>query len=171
MSVKKTAAKRQARNARAKKPVPQVGALPWRKQDGKLEILLVTSRMTRRWVIPKGGVMAHLVDMNAARQEALEEAGIVGRMRRKPIGVYTYRKIDPVGAAQLCRVNVFALEVLSELKTWPEMRQRKRRWFAVEKAIPRIGERQLRKIIRSFAKAFMPSSSHNTVMPAKAGIP
>jgi 8-oxo-dGTP pyrophosphatase MutT (NUDIX family) len=131
----------------------QVAALPWRRRDGKLEILLVTSRMTRRWVIPKGGVMAHLVDMNAARQEALEEAGILGRMRRKSLGTYTYIKIDPNGPSQKCSAKVFALEVVEELTAWPEMRQRKRRWFAIEKAVPRIGERQLRKIIRGFAKA------------------
>ncbi|MBL8906607.1 MAG: NUDIX hydrolase [Rhizobiales bacterium] len=141
------------------KPVPQVGALPWRRRNGAIEFLLVTSRTTARWVIPKGGTMAHLVDMNAARQEAFEEAGVVGRMRRKRIGFYTYRKIDPDGAAQLCRVKVFALEVRGERKTWPEMRQRKRRWFAVDGAFKRIGERDLRMIIRSFAKDITPAKA------------
>jgi 8-oxo-dGTP pyrophosphatase MutT (NUDIX family) len=133
-----------------------VGALPWRKFDGKLEILLVTSRTTGRWLIPKGGVMAQFVDVNAARQEALEEAGVVGRMRRKSIGTYTYRKTDAGAPAQLCKVKVFALEVEDELRHWQEMRQRQRRWFNVEKAVQRVEERQLRTIIRSFAKSVTP---------------
>jgi 8-oxo-dGTP pyrophosphatase MutT (NUDIX family) len=159
MSAKRSTAKRQARIARSKKPVRQVAALPWRKRNGSLDILLVTSRTTGRWLIPKGGVMAHLVDMNAARQEALEEAGIEGRMRRRRVGTYTYRKIDPDGPAQLCVVKVFALEVRRELKSWPEMHERKRHWFPVDAAVKRIGERQLRKIIGAFAKAMMPAKA------------
>ena len=139
------------------KPVRQVGALPWRRRDGKVEILLVTSRTTGRWLIPKGGVMAHLTDMNAARLEALEEAGVVGRMRRKRIGTYTYRKLDAGAPAQLCAVKVFALEVEDELRHWQEMRQRQRRWFSVEKAVQRVEERQLRTIIRAFANSVMPA--------------
>ena len=153
-------AKRSSRQATARKRVPQVGALPWRKRDGAIEILLVTSRATGRWVIPKGGAMPHLVDMNAARQEAFEEAGVVGNMRRKRIGAYTYRKLDLRGPSQLCRVKVFALRVESELKYWPEMAQRRRRWFTVKDAMKRVGERDLRKIMRAFAK---------TLTTAKAG--
>ena len=71
----------------------------------------------------------------------------------------SFIKINPNGPSQKCSAKVFALEVLEELSAWPEMRQRKRRWFAVEKTIPRIGERQLRKLIRSFAKAVMPGKA------------
>lgn len=151
MGAKTSKADKRSRRARAKKPLRQVGALPWRKQNGAIEILLVTSRTTRRWVIPKGGVMAHLVDMNAARQEAFEEAGIAGRMQRKSIGTYQYRKIVPDALAQTGVVKVFALEVQRELTNWPEMRQRRRRWFAVKEAVKRVGERDLREIMREFA--------------------
>lgn len=153
MRIKRSQAEQSSRQATAKKRVPQVAALPWRKQNETIEVLLVTSRTTRRWVIPKGGVMAHLVDMNAARQEALEEAGITGRMRRKPIGTYTYLKTALNGAAAPHAVKVFALEVQQELRNWPEMSQRKRKWFALEEALKRIGERDLCKIIRIFALA------------------
>ena len=114
MRIKRSQAEQSSRQATAKKRVPQVAALPWRKQNETIEVLLVTSRTTRRWVIPKGGVMAHLVDMNAARQEALEEAGITGRMRRKPIGTYTYLKTALNGAAAPHAVKVFALEQLGK---------------------------------------------------------
>ncbi len=153
MSVKRATAKRRSRIARAKKAVPQVGALPWRKRGGTIEILLVTSRTTGRWLIPKGGVMANFVDMNAARQEAFEEAGVTGRMQRKSIGTYTYSKLDAGYPAQLCRVKVYALEVVHELRAWPEMTQRKRRWYAVKDALKRVGERDLRKIVQKFARS------------------
>jgi 8-oxo-dGTP pyrophosphatase MutT (NUDIX family) len=139
--------------ARAKQRILQVAALPWRKRHGRIEILLVTSRETRRWVIPKGGVMAHLVDMNAARQEAFEEAGIAGRMRRKPIGNYTYRKRAGESSGRLCAVKVFALEVRRELRNWPERSQRERRWFTIEQVLQRVGERELRRIIRACVSA------------------
>ena len=87
---------------------------------------------------------------------------LVGHMRRKRIGAYTYRKLDLRGPSQLCRVKVFALRVERELKYWPEMAQRSRRWFPVKDAVKRVSERDLRKIMRAFAE---------TVMPAKAGIP
>jgi len=137
----------------AKRPIKQVGALPWRKRQGRLEILLVTSRETRRWVIPKGGVMAHLVDMNAARQEALEEAGIAGRMRRKSVGIYAYRKRIGPGPTIPYAVKVFLLEVQHEFANWPEKRERTRRWFSVAEAIAHVGEPGLRRIMRAFAIA------------------
>jgi 8-oxo-dGTP pyrophosphatase MutT (NUDIX family) len=155
MSVKRSIAKRQSRTAKSKKPVRQVAALPWRIRNGTIEVLLVTSRTTGRWVVPKGGVMAHLVDMNAARQEAFEEAGIEGRMQRRRIGTYTYRKIEPGAPAQLCAVQVFAMEVRRELRSWPEMHQRERRWFIIDEAVQMIAERRLRKVVRAYAKAHL----------------
>jgi len=136
----------------ARKPEKQVGAVPWRKRRGRLEILLVTSRETQRWVIPKGGVMPQLVDMNAARQEAFEEAGIAGRMQRETVGTYTYRKQTGDGPIMHYAVKVFLLEVQHEFGTWPEKRERTRRWFSVEEAMARIGEPGLRRIIRACAK-------------------
>lgn len=143
--------KQSSRQATTRKRVPQVAALPWRRRKGAVEFLLVTSRSTGRWVVPKGGVMPHLIDMNAARQEAYEEAGITGQMKRACVGRYSYRKAD--GARQLCSVKVFALKVTKELKTWPEVRQRKRRWFAADDAIKNVGERNLKRIVRSFQMA------------------
>lgn len=157
MGARKSKTGKRSRKARAKKLLRQVGALPWRKRGGAIEILLVTSRTTGRWLIPKGGVMAQFVDMNAARQEAFEEAGVLGRMQRRTIGTYTYRKIDTGGPAQLCRVKVFALEVVHELKIWQEMTQRRRHWFAVKDAVKRVGERDLRRIMREFAARLTPA--------------
>jgi hypothetical protein len=70
----------------------QVAALCWRKRKDGVEVMLVTSRETRRWVIPKGWPMEGLTDYNAARREALEEAGVEGHMKREPVGQFFYEK-------------------------------------------------------------------------------
>jgi len=131
----------------------QVAALPWRKRRGILQILLVTSRQTGRWVIPKGWQMVHLVDFNAAKREAYEEAGVDGRVQRKVIGRYTYIKAGPGGAKLTCRVTVYPLSVTREYRTWPECRERVRQWFDAEQAAMKVREPKLRAILRAFARA------------------
>ena len=76
----------------AERTLQQVAALCWRRRKGTVEVLLVTSRETRRWVIPKGWPMDGLADYNAARREAFEEAGVEGHMRREPLGTFFYEK-------------------------------------------------------------------------------
>ena len=129
----------------------QVAALPWRWRNGSIEILLVTSRETRRWVIPKGWPITNLVASNAAKREAYEEAGVDGRARRKPIGRYTYTKRTADGSRQTCVVTVFALGVTQQFRDWPERRERTRSWFTAKEAALKVQERELRAIIRAFA--------------------
>jgi 8-oxo-dGTP pyrophosphatase MutT (NUDIX family) len=129
----------------------QVAALPWRRRNGNIEILLVTSRETRRWVIPKGWPIADLVASNAAKREAYEEAGVDGRVRRKPIGRYTYGKRAADGSRQTCVVTVFALGVTQQHRDWPERRERTRAWFKAKDAALKVQEIGLRANIRAFA--------------------
>jgi 8-oxo-dGTP pyrophosphatase MutT (NUDIX family) len=131
----------------------QVAALPWRKRRGSIEILLITSRETRRWVIPKGWPMANLLASNAAKREAYEEAGIDGRVRRKAIGRYTYIKRVANRSRQTCIVAVYALNVARVYGAWPERKQRRRFWFAAEVAAGKVREAELRSVIRAFAAA------------------
>jgi 8-oxo-dGTP pyrophosphatase MutT (NUDIX family) len=131
-------------------PAQQVAALPWRRRKGNIEILLVTSRETKRWVIPKGWQMPNLIDSNAAKREAYEEAGIDGRVRRNPIGRYTYVK-RTAGARRRCHVTVYALLVQVEHRKWPERKERKRLWYSVANAARKVREPKLRAILRSFA--------------------
>jgi 8-oxo-dGTP pyrophosphatase MutT (NUDIX family) len=131
----------------------QVGALPWRRKKSRIEILLITSRDTGRWVIPKGWPMEHLIDSNAAKQEAFEEAGIDGHVKRESIGAYDYDKRLAKGGVVACRVEVYALEVIEQLKRWPEMSERKRRWFDVNDAAWEVDEAGLKVIIRKFGGA------------------
>ena len=89
----------------------QVAALPLRTgSDGTLQVLLVTSRETRRWVIPKGWPMKGLKPYEAAAQEALEEAGLKGHVEEKPVGTYTYFKRCEAHFA-ICDVDVYRREV------------------------------------------------------------
>jgi 8-oxo-dGTP pyrophosphatase MutT (NUDIX family) len=133
-------------------PRLQCGALPYRRTPA-LEILLVTSRDTGRWVIPKGWPMKSKSRRAAAAIEAIEEAGVEGDVARTPLGDYLYDKTLPSGASQLCKVTVFALEVRLQRQTWREQGQRRVEWFGWEEAAESVREPGLARIIRDFAAA------------------
>ena len=129
----------------------QYAALPWRQTKAGLEILLITSRETRRWVIPKGWPMITLAAHDAAAQEAWEEAGVRGEVGDTPLGAFRYHKRMKSGSPQRCRVDVFPLAVRVEEKDWPEKRQRQRRWVPAPEASRMVEEIGLRQIIDAFA--------------------
>lgn len=129
----------------------QVAALCWRMGAGRVEVLLVTSRDTGRWVTPKGGRMAGLSDAEAAVQEALEEAGVVGEAQLSPIGRFHYLKRLKRRAPRPTNVTVYALRVERELADWKEAAQRSRRWFAPEEAAAAVEETELGEVILKFA--------------------
>ncbi len=128
---------------------PQVGALPIRwDEDGQPQILLLTSRETRRWIIPKGWPMKGRTPWEAAAQEALEEAGVVGRAHKKAIGSYVYFKRQKTHF-ELCRVDVYVLIFAKQLKTWREIGQRETKWFSLREAAEHVEEQGLVAIIRA----------------------
>ncbi len=114
-------------------------------------MLLITSRETHRWVIPKGWPMRDRKDYQAAAREALEEAGISGRIRKRPLGAYTYQK-RLVGHVEPCRVMVYVLEVEKERVTWRERDQRTRQWFKPSDAADNVDEPRLAAMIRSLGQ-------------------
>jgi len=135
-----------------REPRDQYAALPWRTAaSGEIEILLITSRETRRWVIPKGWLMKGIGPGGSAAQEALEEAGVLGRLGKKPVGKYVYDKRLRSGRLQHVRVRVFALEVLQELDAWPEMGERTRQWFSLAEAAGLVDEADLKRLLSAFA--------------------
>jgi 8-oxo-dGTP pyrophosphatase MutT (NUDIX family) len=144
------------KKAKAKRPLIQYGALPYREGRSGLEVLLVTSRETRRWIIPKGWPQSGLPPHRAAANEAFEEAGVVGKIGKKTIGSYWYDKTLESGAAVRCKVRVFPLRVTRQLKKWPEKRQRRARWNSPVQASRRVRETYLRQIIRSFVRQRKP---------------
>jgi 8-oxo-dGTP pyrophosphatase MutT (NUDIX family) len=127
----------------------QYGALPYR-ADGGLQVLLVTSRETRRWTIPKGWPIRRLDSREAAAREALEEAGVSGAVGKSAMGVYRYQKRLRDGCTVLCSVEVFPLEVTQEDKHWVEKAQRKRAWFTPVEAADLVEEPGLKALILDF---------------------
>lgn len=128
----------------------QVAALPWRRTSGRIEILLVTSRETRRWILPKGWRMAAKTDAQAAAQEALEEAGAEGRVQEQPLGSFRYQKILKRRGPKWCTVTVFPLEVETLHDDYKEQGQRTREWVTQAEAAARVNEPDLKTLILGF---------------------
>jgi 8-oxo-dGTP pyrophosphatase MutT (NUDIX family) len=129
-------------------PALQVAALPVRRnRDGSCSVLLVTSRQTRRWVIPKGWPQRDREDHAAAAQEAREEAGVLGAAHTESVGSYVYRKRRRAGVTTV-RVKVYLLAVTEELADWPEREQRERAWFTPAEAAAKVDEPELRDLLR-----------------------
>jgi 8-oxo-dGTP pyrophosphatase MutT (NUDIX family) len=129
----------------------QVGALPLRKAPkNTIEILLVSSRDTGRWVIPKGWPSKRMTDSAAAAREARQEAGVTGKIAKEPYGNYRYRKIEKENV-RLIEVAVYLLWVKKEKKQWKEKAQRNRVWFDVETASRKVREPRLRALISALA--------------------
>ncbi|MDI1294655.1 MAG: DUF47 family protein [bacterium] len=131
----------------------QIAALPYTTAaDGSMSILLITSRDTRRWVIPKGNRIKGLAGHRAAELEAYEEAGIHGIACPAPVGRYSYDKRKRNGSARAAMVEVFPLAVTGQLTQWPEQGQRELRWFPVAEAARAVDEPDLQSIIAAFRK-------------------
>lgn len=129
----------------------QVAALPYRVLDGEVRILLVTSRSTRRWIIPKGWPMKGKKPYRVAELEALEEAGVKGRVQRRPVGQYeAWKRLEDHFI--LCTVDVYPLEVQRQRKRWLEQRERSAGWFRAEDAADLVEEPGLRSLIRTFSE-------------------
>lgn len=129
----------------------QVAALPIRHAaGGTLQVLLVTSRETKRWVIPKGWPWPDLEDHLAAAEEAREEAGVEGVASAVVLGTYVYDKRLRKGARSVS-VTVFLLEVTRELKRWPERPERERCWVSPADAAEMVEEPELRDLLRALA--------------------
>ena len=134
-------------------PRQQYAALPWRRTpEGAVEVLLITSRETRRWVIPKGWGKKKEPGAFAAAREALEETGVSGRTDETPVGKYRYQKVMKSGAMQAVRVAVYPLEVLHEHNDWPEKALREKLWVAADHAARLVDEPELKALLLEFQR-------------------
>ncbi|HEX8621839.1 MAG TPA: ATP-binding protein [Allosphingosinicella sp.] len=130
----------------------QYGVIPVRTAaDGGVEVLLITSRETRRWVVPRGNPIPGRSPTESAAQEAFEEAGILGPVDPDPVGRYFYRKRRRNGAVLPAEVRLFRMRVAEERDDWPEKGERERRWFAPQEAAAAVAESELAELIRSLA--------------------
>ena len=126
----------------------QVAALCWR-NDPVLEVLLVTSLKTQRWILPKGWPHDGMSLADSAAMEAMEEAGMKGEMAALPLGHYRYIK-DKQGSALPIRVEVFALKVTAQDHSWPEKGTRTLLWLPPDQAADRVAETGLKNILANF---------------------
>ena len=124
----------------------QFAALPWRRREGKIELLLVTSRGGERWIIPKGWPMDGKPPAAAAAIEAHEEAGVIGVPSERCVGVFTYRKETTDGDFPVIAA-VFPVEVTRLLPDWDERKARQRKWVAPKKAARLVSDPDLARLL------------------------
>jgi 8-oxo-dGTP pyrophosphatase MutT (NUDIX family) len=129
-----------------------MAALCWR-ADPTLEILLVTSLTTKRWIMPKGWPIDGFTLAQSAQREALEEAGVTGEIADQSLGSYHYLKEKKDGGGMPCCVEVFALRVTGQQNEWDEKGARDVKWLPPRQAMLRIAEPGLRLILDAFCKS------------------
>ncbi|MDC0012817.1 NUDIX hydrolase [Octadecabacter sp.] len=127
----------------------QFAALCYRIKDDKLQFCIVTSRRSKRWIVPKGWPMHGETPMDAAATEAFEEAGVRGKIYPRPIGVFSYYKVRSQDELP-CMAVVYPLKVKKILKRWPEDRERERKWVSRKKAAQMVDDPELSVIIQTF---------------------
>lgn len=129
----------------------QVAALCYRKTETGKEVLLVTTRGTGRWMLPKGWPMKAKSDAEAAEIEAWEEAGVrSAKVGRKPVGDFGYLKVHDDGSADPCVAEVYPIKVDKVKDAYPEAGQRKRKWVPLKKAAKMVEEDSLRELLLNF---------------------
>lgn len=119
-------------------------------QDTGIEILVVTSRDSGRWIIPKGWPMKGKKPYEAAAIEALQEAGVSGKIRKKPVGSYTYLKLLDDGDVAPCIVDVFQIEVTETAGKFKEKGERILAWVSPDEAARRVREIELKSLLVEF---------------------
>ena len=138
----------------SKEPAPnlQFAALPYRRRDGGVfEVMLITSRETRGWIIPKGWPVQRLTPHEIGSARSMGGGGRIGRIGEHPIGVFHYEKQLADGSKVPCTVTVFALEVEQQLTSWPEQDRRSTHWFTSQEAACAVNEPELRAIMQNLA--------------------
>ncbi len=126
----------------------QSAVVPYRHVKGEIEILLITTRKGR-WIIPKGIIESGLSAAESAAKEALEEAGVMGKLDENEIGNYSYEKWGGT-----CHVRVFLLCVTKMLDTWEEQFFRRRQWLPIKEAIAAVEDEALQKVLKKVGKHF-----------------
>ena len=127
--------------------ISQASSLPFRIYKNKLQILIITSRNGKKWIIPKGIIEPGDTDRYTALKETREEAGVDGEVLKKPVGSYSYEKWN-----SLCEVVLYPLKVNQVFDEWDESHFRKRRWVNPKRAIKKVEPKELATLMKKFVK-------------------
>jgi len=125
----------------------QAAAIPYRINKDNFQILLITSRNGKKWIIPKGIIEEGDSAVETAERETKEEAGVVGKADSVE-GEYTYKKWDGI-----CTVKVFPMLVTGTLQEWDEQEIRSRKWFETDDALKKVKSKKLRQVLKQFIKS------------------
>ena len=120
----------------------QSGVIPYRKKQGKIEVMLITSRNKGRWIVPKGVIESDMTPRNSAAKEAFEEAGVQGSVHSKMLGIYKNRKWGDV-----CTVQIYAMKVSKVHRKWDET-DREREWLSLKDALKRLHKSELKRAMQ-----------------------
>lgn len=129
------------------KLIAQSGVIPYRVRHGRMEVALVTASGGPHWTVPKGHIEPDMTPEASAAKEAYEESGLIGRVEKRRIGSYVYEK-----RGRLRHVDLFPMAVSKELKAWPEMLIRERRWMPAEEAAAHVRSAELRCCIQKLGR-------------------
>jgi len=125
--------------------IAQASAIPYRFYKNKLQILMITSRNGKKWIIPKGIIEPGDSDRYTALKETQEEAGVNGKVSKQSIGSYSYEKWN-----SLCEVELFPLKVTEVYDDWAESHFRKRRWLNAKRAIKKVNPQEVAELLKKF---------------------
>lgn len=123
--------------------------MAWREVDGVMQVVIVTSRRTGRWVFPKGGIDSGVTEPETALNELYEEAGVIGDVAQSPIGTYRMAKIRPP-LIWTIEIALYPIRITQVLSDWLEVGQRERRFVTVEEAGVLLSEPDMSALIRRF---------------------
>lgn len=129
----------------------QFAALCWRERRGKVQVLMITSRRRKRWIVPKGWPMDGKTPAQCALIEAWEEGGVIGTASDECIGVYSYARLREGEEDLPCLAMLYPVKVKKLKKKFPEAKDRRRKWVSRKKAAKMVHERALGKLILGFS--------------------
>ncbi|SMQ68888.1 NUDIX domain-containing protein [Devosia lucknowensis] len=133
----------------------QAGALPYALVEGRVAFLLITSRRSGKWIFPKGAIEPDMTPWDSAAVEALEEAGVSGRIDHEPVG--SYRASVGADGVALVDVDLYPLLVTEQRDSWREQDQRLRHWATLSEARRLLTDRSLGNLALKL---------HNRLVPA-----
>jgi 8-oxo-dGTP pyrophosphatase MutT (NUDIX family) len=128
--------------------IKQAAAIPYRFIKNELHILLIKSRNSKKWIVPKGVIEEGDSARFTAEKETEEEAGVKGELKKEIAGTYDYKKWGSI-----CRVRVFPMKVTDVMEEWEEMHFRPRKWKKADEAVKAVKSDQLKKILKQFIKS------------------